>query len=75
MLPSSQRIDIAFIVVMSFGWLITMFIVPPERVIRSDGSSVVRRAKSGSEIGFRQQLDAFIKAYANWKILTLIPML
>lgn len=62
-------------VVMAFGWLITVFVVPPSRIVRSDGSLVQRPATSGSVVGFTQQLNAAVEAYGNWKIIALIPML
>ncbi|THH12989.1 hypothetical protein EW146_g7186 [Bondarzewia mesenterica] len=71
----SDSTYIAFIVVMAFGWLLTVFVAPPNRVVRSDGSVVENQAQSGRKLGIRQQLDAAVKAYANWRIIALIPML
>jgi hypothetical protein len=60
---------------MAFGWLITVFIAPPNRVVRSDGSAVQRQVKSGLQLGFGHQLNAAVKAYGDWRIIALIPML
>lgn len=62
-------------VVMAFGWLLTVLVAPPNRVVRSDGSVVARQVKHASDLGFRQQFAAFVQAYADWRILALIPML
>ncbi|KIM82167.1 hypothetical protein PILCRDRAFT_97462 [Piloderma croceum F 1598] len=70
----SNSMYIAFIIVMAFGWLITVFIPPPNRVVRSDRSVVQRRVKSGLQLGFGHQLNTAVKAYGDWRIIALIPM-
>lgn len=65
---------IAFIIVMSFGWLLTIFTAPPSRITRSDNTLVQSHTPTKRDLGFKAQLEAAMKAYGNWKILVLIPM-
>ncbi|KIJ24610.1 hypothetical protein M422DRAFT_39088 [Sphaerobolus stellatus SS14] len=70
----SDSTYIAFIVVMAFGWLLSVFVAPPNRVTRSDGTVVARTKHRASDLTWKQQLRAFTKAYSNWRIMILIPM-
>jgi len=70
----SDSTYIAFIVVMAFGWLLTVFTVPPSRITRTDHTVVESHAPTKRDLRFKAQLQAAIKAYGNWKIILLIPM-
>ncbi|KIJ50126.1 hypothetical protein M422DRAFT_160013, partial [Sphaerobolus stellatus SS14] len=66
---------VAFIVVMAFGWLLSVFVAPPNRVTRYDGTVVARAKRHASDLTWKQQLQAFTKVYSNGRIMILIPML
>jgi hypothetical protein len=59
---SSDTPDIAFMVVMAFGWLICIFIAPPSRVIRADGSRVQARKAERSSLTLRHQVSVVINS-------------
>lgn len=68
-------IDVAFIVVMAFGWLISAFTAPPEKVVRTDRTLVQDHGTTKRDLRLKEQLKAAWVAYGDWKILVLIPML
>ncbi|KAG6832737.1 hypothetical protein H0H87_000586 [Tephrocybe sp. NHM501043] len=66
----------AFIVIMSVGWLLSVFVAPPHKVIREDGSRA-GPLPSGKHIGFvgsfKAEVNKFIEALKDWRIWLLIP--
>lgn len=66
------HVDIAFIVVMAFGWFLGALIVPPTKVIRPDGSRPQAREKTS--LGFSASMR-YLYRILNWRIIILIPML
>lgn len=63
---------IAFIIVMAFGWLLGALLVPPSKVIRSDGTRA--QVKSSNSGGGYWSSIRYLYLVINWKIILLIPM-
>jgi len=61
---------LAFIIIMFIGTASTMLILPPEAIIREDGTLVKVEASSS----VRQELHSFIKVLKDKRILLLLPM-
>jgi hypothetical protein len=68
-------------VLMLFGWALSIFIASPESVVRSDGSRPaiptsyegLSLAQRSAQIIKREVLH-FIETICNWRIISLIPM-
>ncbi|KAF5374467.1 hypothetical protein D9615_009089 [Tricholomella constricta] len=67
----------AFMAIMSLGWIMSVFIAPPHKVIREDGTRA-GPPPSGTSIGFResikQEFFKFVSALKDWRIWFLIPI-
>ncbi|KAF8072264.1 major facilitator superfamily domain-containing protein [Lyophyllum atratum] len=66
----------AFMAIMFIGWLLSIFIAPPHKVIREDGTRAGARP-SGVSIGFvaslKNEYNKFVSALRDWRIWLLIP--
>ncbi|KAG6873486.1 hypothetical protein C0995_015189 [Termitomyces sp. Mi166 len=66
----------AFMVIMAVGWLLSVFIAPPHKVVREDGS-FAGPPPSGKHIGFvgsfKAEINKFVEALKDWRIWLLIP--
>ncbi|PFH50027.1 hypothetical protein AMATHDRAFT_4358 [Amanita thiersii Skay4041] len=67
----------AFIAIMAFGWLISIFISPPHKVVRQDGTLAGPPPEMNEDRSFHASLhrefNNFLTALTNWRILLLIP--
>ncbi|ESK91166.1 mfs [Moniliophthora roreri MCA 2997] len=67
----------AFMAIMFLGWLLSLLILPPHKVLRSDGTFAGSPAPEGSFKALdslKHELSNFRHALGNWRILLLIPM-
>ncbi|RCH85645.1 hypothetical protein CU097_008604 [Rhizopus azygosporus] len=60
---------IAFMVIMAVGSLVTLALLPPRKVVRSDGSHVSLHKFSN----WRREALEVIKLFLDWRMLVLIP--
>ncbi|KAG6877162.1 hypothetical protein C0993_009767 [Termitomyces sp. T159_Od127] len=66
----------AFIIIMAIGWLLSLTIAPPHKVIREDGSLAgpPPRGKHMDLTGsLKAELNKFVEASKDWRIWPLIP--
>ncbi|TFK36737.1 major facilitator superfamily domain-containing protein [Crucibulum laeve] len=66
----------AFIAIMLVGWILCLFVSPPHKVVRQDGSFAgppPSRTKRGISSSIRREFRNFSASLANWRILLLIP--
>ncbi|KXN80617.1 UNC93-like protein 2 [Leucoagaricus sp. SymC.cos] len=64
----------AFIAIMVFGWLLSVFIAPPHKVVRQDGTFAGSPPeRKGFTASVRREFSNFVTSMANWKIILLIP--
>ncbi|KAI0041653.1 MFS general substrate transporter [Auriscalpium vulgare] len=61
---------LAFIIIMFIGTASTMLIMPPQRIVRSDGTIVKVEAASSP----RQEFHNFISVLKDWRMIALMPM-
>ncbi|KAK7031060.1 hypothetical protein VNI00_013659 [Paramarasmius palmivorus] len=67
----------AFMAIMFVGWLLSLFILPPHKVFRSDGTYAGSPAPEGNFKALdslKRELVNFRHALGNWRIILLIPM-
>ncbi|RDB28756.1 UNC93-like protein 2 [Hypsizygus marmoreus] len=66
----------AFMAIMCVGWILSLLICPPHKVIRQDGT-FAGPPPSGISAGFtgsiRREFQNFLAALTNWRIWLLIP--
>ncbi|KAF9459956.1 major facilitator superfamily domain-containing protein [Collybia nuda] len=66
----------AFMAIMFLGWILCVFVSPPHKVIRSDGTFAgppPSGASSSITASIKREYQNFVTALTNWKILLLIP--
>ncbi|KAG2209434.1 hypothetical protein INT47_008276 [Mucor saturninus] len=61
---------IAFIVIMGFGALLTLALLPASKVIRSDGTQVSLHKFSN----WKREAIEVLKLFKDWKMLVLVPL-
>ncbi|KAG0051671.1 hypothetical protein BGZ83_003462 [Gryganskiella cystojenkinii] len=61
---------IGYMVVMTIGALISVFLLPTSKVTRADGSAVVKVRYSSPIL----ELQSVMKLFTDWRMLCLIPM-
>lgn len=66
----STRTYVAIMVVMGFGSVLTLLLLPPTQVVRQDGSPVAIYKYSSC----RTEATGILKLFLDWRILCLIPM-
>ncbi|CAO3628434.1 unnamed protein product [Cunninghamella echinulata] len=66
----NQGTYIGFMVIMAFGAFLTLILVSPNKVIRSDGTHVSLHKYSNWK---RETVEVF-KLFLNWRMLILIPL-
>ncbi|KAG6874334.1 hypothetical protein C0992_007884 [Termitomyces sp. T32_za158] len=66
----------AFIIIMAIGWLLSVTIAPPHKVVREDGS-LAGPPPSGKYMNLtgslKAELNKFVEASKDWRIWPLIP--
>jgi len=67
---ASTSAYIAYMVIMTFGALISVFLLPPEKVSHKDGTPVTR-VKYSSPI---LELQFVARLFLDWRMLCLVPM-
>ncbi|KAF9186912.1 hypothetical protein BGZ51_001702 [Haplosporangium sp. Z 767] len=67
---ASTTTYVAFMIVMTFGALVSIFLLPISKVFRKDGSSVVR-IRYSSPIS---EIKSVLALFKDWRMLTLVPM-
>lgn len=58
------------------GWILCIFVSPPHKVIRSDGTTAgppPSGASSSISASIKREYQNFVTALTNWRILLLIP--
>lgn len=60
----------AFLIICFVGVASSLLILPPNRVIRGDGTLVKLQARSSVGVEIREM----VKLFTNWKLLALMPM-
>ncbi|KAG2183724.1 hypothetical protein INT43_006735 [Umbelopsis isabellina] len=58
-----------FVVIMCIGTVLCLFIAPPSKVLRPDGSKV----EVHQNLGWKDELKGVVKVVTQWRILCLIP--
>ncbi|KAG0740596.1 hypothetical protein G6F57_010143 [Rhizopus arrhizus] len=61
---------IAFMVIMAVGSLLTLALLPPRKVVRSDGANVSLHRFSN----WKREAFEVIKLFGDWRMLILIPL-
>ncbi|EKM79019.1 hypothetical protein AGABI1DRAFT_121334 [Agaricus bisporus var. burnettii JB137-S8] len=65
----------AFIAIMAFGWLFSVSIAPPHKVVRKDGTMAGSRPEKSANFtaAIHREVNNFVTSLGNWRILLLIP--
>ncbi|KAG0261099.1 hypothetical protein BG011_001351 [Mortierella polycephala] len=67
---ASTTTYVAFMIVMTIGTMVSIFLLPISKVFRKDGSSVVR-IRYSSPIS---EIKSVFALFRDWRMLTLVPM-
>ncbi|KAI0695041.1 MFS general substrate transporter [Cytidiella melzeri] len=61
---------IAFLVIIIFGIFSSLLVLPPNRVIRSDGTLVKLQARTG----VKEEFVSMVRLLKDWRMIALLPM-
>ncbi|KAK1230677.1 hypothetical protein PQX77_006231 [Marasmius sp. AFHP31] len=68
----------AFMAIMLIGWFLSVFVLPPHKVLRSDGTHAgpppIEGAKTSPVVSLKREISNLVTSLSNWRIILLVPM-
>ncbi|KAK1225455.1 hypothetical protein PQX77_011604 [Marasmius sp. AFHP31] len=68
----------AFMAIMLIGWFLSVLVLPPHKVLRSDGTHAgpppIEGAKTSPVVSLKREISNLVTSLSNWRIILLVPM-